>query len=434
MKNLLLAISFIFSSIITFSQKKQNSDLAERITNAAIEIESKCIAWRRLIHENPELGNREFKTAKLIADHLRSLGIEVKEGVARTGVVGILRGSKPGPCVALRADMDALPVTERANLPFASKATTQYQGQEVGVMHACGHDAHVAMLMSVAEILSRMKNDLKGTVKFIFQPAEEGPPAGEEGGASMMVKEGVMDDPKVDVIFGLHIESFIEQGQIHYKPGAFMAAADFFTIKIKGKASHGSQPWLGIDPISISAQIINNLQTIVSRQSELTKAPVVITVGKIQGGVRSNIISEECEMQGTIRTLDSAMRTQVLRNFHHVIQMTAEAGGATAEVSIDEMTLVTYNDPPLVKRMLPSLEKATGPGKVIERPWVTGGEDFSFYSLKAPSFFFYLGGMPKGNDPQKAPPHHTPDFMIDEAGMQTGIKAFCHLVFDYMNK
>lgn len=433
MKKLISLLLLLPAFSMTFSQKARTATLREKISKAAAAIETKCVEWRRQIHEYPELGNREFKTAKLIADHLKSLGIDVQEGVAKTGVVGILRGGKPGPVVALRADMDALPVTERANLSFASKQKTEYQGAEVGVMHACGHDTHVAMLMSVAEILSGMRSELKGTVKFIFQPAEEGPPVGEEGGAKLMVQEGVMDNPKVDAIFGLHIESFIEAGQIHYKPGAFMAAADFFTIKVKGKASHGSQPWLGVDPISISAQIINGLQTIVSRQSELTKAPVVISVGKIQGGVRTNIISEECIMQGTIRTLDSGMRTQVLNNFRHVVNTIAEAGGGSAEISIDEMTLVTYNEPDLVKKMIPSLQAAAGVNNVKERQWVTGAEDFSFYSLKAPAFFFYLGGMPVGNDPLKAPPHHTPDFFIDEKGMQTGIKAFCHLVFDYLN-
>lgn len=434
MKNFFVLAIIAISSNMLFAQSKRSKGNEEKILKAVNAIESKCIAWRRQIHQNPELGNREFKTAKLVADHLRSLGIEVKEGVAKTGVVGILRGAKPGPCVALRADMDALPVTERANLEFASKVKTTYMGSEVGVMHACGHDTHVAMLMSVAEILSGMKSELSGTVKFIFQPAEEGPPAGEEGGAKLMVEEGVMDDPKVDVIFGLHIESFIEAGQIHYKPGAFMAAADFFTIKVKGKPSHGSQPWLGVDPISISAQIINGLQTVVSRQSELTKSPVVITIGRIEGGVRSNIISEECVMNGTIRTLDNKLRDEVLQNFKNMITKTAEAGGGSAEVTIDEMTLVTYNEPALVKEMLPSLIKTAGAENVIEREWVTGGEDFSFYSLKAPAFFFYLGGMPKGNDPAKAPPHHTPDFFIDEAGMKTGILAFCNLVFDYMQK
>ncbi|MFI5132366.1 MAG: amidohydrolase, partial [Chitinophagales bacterium] len=299
-----LCAGFAFFLIIQTSAQTDIANLKEKSRIAADKIEPKSIEWRRALHEHPELGNREVNTAKLIAAHLRKLGLEVKEGVAKTGVVGILRGGKPGPCIGLRADMDALPIVEKANISFASKVKSNYNGQEVGVMHACGHDTHVAMLMSVAEILSAMKNDLKGTVKFIFQPAEEGPPEGEEGGAPLMVKQGVMEDPKVDVIFGLHIESNIEVGQIQYKPGAFMASSDWFHIVVKGKGSHGSQPWLGVDPIEISAQIIGGLQTIVSRQSELTKAPVVITVGKINAGVRSNIIPEECVMDGTIRTLD----------------------------------------------------------------------------------------------------------------------------------
>jgi amidohydrolase len=318
-------------------------------------------------------------------------------------------------------------------VPFASKVKSNYNGQEVGVMHACGHDTHVAMLMSVAEILASMKSDLKGTVKFIFQPSEEGPPEGEEGGAPLMVKEGVMDNPKVEAVFGMHIESNIEAGQIQYKPGAFMASSDWFHIVVKGKGSHGSQPWLGIDPIVISAQIIEGLKTIVIRQSELTKAPVVITVGKINAGVRSNIIPEECVMDGTIRTLDSKMQEEVWERIKHTVTNIAEAGGATATVSIDTKTLVTYNTPELVKKMIPSLQSAAGMNNVTEREWVTGAEDFSYYGTKAPSFFFYLGGMPKGNDPKKAPPHHTADFFVDDAGMKTGIKAFCHLVIDYMN-
>jgi len=433
MKLLFLTLLFVPSSLFLCAQKKSNADQTSKINTAADNIESKCIAWRRDIHEHPELGNNEHRTAKIIADHLRSLGIEVKEGVGKTGVVGILKGARPGPCIALRADMDGLPIVERVDLPFASKVKSTYNGQEVGVMHACGHDTHVAILMSVAEILAGMKNELKGSVKFVFQPAEEGPPEGEEGGAPLMIKEGVMDNPRVDVIFGLHIESFIEAGQIHYKPGAFMASSDWFTIKVKGKGSHGSQPWLGVDPISIAAQITEALQTIVGRQMELVKAPVIITVGKIHGGIRNNIIPDDCIMDGTIRTLDSKMQQEVQQRIKTTATKIAEAWGATAEVSFDAKTLVTYNPPDLVKKMLPSLQSAAGVDNVIERNWVTGSEDFSFYGTKAPSFFFYLGGMPKGNDPEKAPPHHTAQFYVDDAGMKTGIKAFLNLVFDYMN-
>ena len=426
-------IPILFILSIKLNAQSDIAKLKERVSAAADKIETKCITWRRDIHQHPELGNREFRTSKLISEHLKKLGIEVKEGVAKTGVVGILRGGKPGPCIALRSDMDALPIIENVNIPFASKEKSTYNGQEVGVMHACGHDSHVAMLMSVAEILSAMKNEIKGTVKFIFQPSEEGPPEGEEGGAPLMVKEGVMDNPKVDVIFGLHIESNIEVGRIEYKPGAFMASSDWFTIKVKGKGSHGSQPWLGIDPIQISAQIIEGLQNIVSRQSELTKAPLVITVGKINGGVRSNIIPDECVMYGTIRTLDNNMQKEVYQKIKLTATKIAEASGAAAEITIDTKTLVTYNTPELVKKMIPSLQSAAGIDNVAEREWVTGAEDFSYYGTKAPSFFFYLGGMPKGNDSKKAPPHHTAEFYIDESGMKTGIKAFCDLIIDYMN-
>lgn len=422
---------------LSFCMGEAQSDISKLKTRVAAEadkIEPKCIAWRRQIHEYPELGNRETKTARLIADHLRKLGLEVTEGVAKTGVVALLKGGKPGPCIALRADMDALPIIEKPNVPFASKQKAQYNGQEVGVMHACGHDTHVAMLMSTAEILTAMKSDISGTIKFIFQPSEEGPPEGEEGGAALMVKEGVMDNPKVDAIFGLHIESNIEIGHIHYKPGAFMASSDWFRIVVKGKGSHGSQPWLGVDPISVAAQIINGLQTVVSRQSELTKAPVVITVGKINGGVRNNIIPDECVLDGTIRTLDNKMQQEVHTKIKHTATHIAEAAGAVADVTIDTKTLVTYNTPALVSQMIPSLQSAAGIANVSEREWVTGAEDFSYYGTKAPAFFFYLGGMPKGKDPKSAPPHHTADFFVDEGGMKTGIKAFCHLVIDYMNK
>ncbi len=426
-------LSIALFSVTMLSAQSESEKLKAKAFAAADKATAKCIEWRHDFHQNPELGNREFRTSKIIADHFKKLGIETKENVAKTGVVGILRGAKPGPCIALRADIDALPVIERVNLPWASKQKTTYNGQEVGVMHACGHDTHTAMLMAVAEVLSGMKNELKGTVKFIFQPAEEGPPEGEEGGAALMVKEGVMDNPKVDAIFGLHIESDIEAGTIEYKPGAFMASSDWFHIVVKGKGSHGSQPWKGVDPIQISAQIIEGLQSVVSRQMELTKAPVVITVGKIHSGVRNNIIPEECVMDGTIRTLDSKMQTEVHQRIKWTAEKIAEASGAVAEVSFDTKTLVTYNTPELVKKMLPSLEAATGMGKIKEREWVTGAEDFSYYGTKAPSFFFYLGGMPKGKDPKTAPPHHTADFYVDDSGMITGIRAFCSLVIDYMN-
>ncbi len=421
-----------FCLVVVGVASAQKTDTA-RISLAANKIEPKTIAWRRDFHEFPELGNNETRTAKIIATHLKSLGLDVKEGVAKTGVVALLTGSKPGPCIALRSDIDGLPVTEKTGLPFASKVKTAYGDQEVGTMHACGHDTHMAILMSVAEVLSGMKDKIHGSIKFIFQPAEEGLPAGEEGGAPLMIKEGVMDNPKVDVIFGLHIWSSIEAGKLSYKPGAFMASSDWFTIKVKGKSAHGSMPWLGVDPITISAQIIDGLQTIVSRQSELTKAPVVITVGKFHSGVRSNIMPEEALLEGTIRTLDSGMQADVHRRFRQTVEGIAAAGGATADVSIDTKTLVTFNTPALVEQMIPSLEKSAGKGNVLLMNWTTGAEDFSYYGLKAPSFFFYLGGMKKGQDPTTATPHHTAEFTIDESAMKLGVKTFCNLVFDYMN-
>jgi amidohydrolase len=432
MRNFILPLSLLIISNALVAQKK-TTDLTEKISIAADNIESKCIAWRRDIHQHPELGNNEYRTAKLIANHLRSLGIEVQEGVGKTGVVGILKGAKPGPCIGLRADMDALPVVERVDLPFASKVKAIYNGQDVGVMHACGHDTHVAILMSVAEILAGMKNELKGTIKFIFQPAEEGPPEGEEGGAPLMIKEGVLENPKVDVMFGLHIGSQTDAGKITYRSGGVMASSDWFTIKVKGKQTHGASPWGGIDPVVVSAQIINGLQTIVSRQTDLTKNPAVISVSTVHGGVRSNIIPEEVTMTGTIRTLD----TGVQRIIHEKMKLTAskiaEASGATAETIIETKTLVTYNDPALTKQMIPSFVKAAGEQNVMEVPPQTGAEDFSYFAEKVPSLFFFIGGKQPGVDPKKVFPHHTPDFWIDESGMKTGIKAFLHLVFDYMN-
>jgi amidohydrolase len=405
--------------------------IQQQVDQKAKALSSKLIEWRRHLHQHPELGNREFKTAAFIAAHLRKLGIEVQTGVAKTGVVGILRGGKPGPVVALRADMDALPVLERVNVPFASKDSADYLGQQMPVMHACGHDSHVSILMGTAEVLAGMKKDIAGTVKFIFQPAEEGPPGTEEGGAPLMVKEGVMDNPKVDAVFGLHISSSTEVGTIKYKPGPFMASSDWFTIKVKGKQAHGSQPWGSIDPIVTAAQIINGLQTIVSRQENIVKAPVVITVGKFHSGVRSNIIPEEAVLDGTIRTLDSDMQKEVHDRIRRMAENIAAANGAKVEVTIDTKTLVTFNDSALVNMMLPSLQRAAGPGHITTELWTTGAEDFSYFGTKAPAFFFNLGGMPKGANPQNAPGHHTPEFYIDDSQLDTGVKAFCNIVFDY---
>ncbi len=431
MKKILISFLLLFS-VSSFSQ---TNDLRNKISIAADKIEPKVIAWRRDIHEHPELGNHETRTAGIIAKHLQSLGIEVTTGVAKTGVVGILKGGKPGPVVALRADMDALPVTERVDVPFASKVKTMYNGQEVGVMHACGHDSHVAILMGVAEILSSMKNDLKGTVKFIFQPAEEGPPAGEEGGAELMVKEGVMENPKVDVVFGLHINSQTEVGKISYRPGGTMAGVNDMKITIKGRSAHGAYPWSSIDPIVVSAQIINNLQTIVSRNLNVTENAGVVTIGAINAGNRPNIIPEQAEMLGTVRSFTKEDEAMMIDRIKQIVTKTAEAAGATADIKLPYTSHypVTYNDPALTEKMLPSLRKTAGDANVLLKPPVTGAEDFSFYQKKAPGLFIFLGGMPKGGDPKTAPSHHTPDFYIDESGFKLGVKALANLTVDYMN-
>lgn len=424
----ILSVSLMVLLSATFVFAK---DMSKEINAATEKIMPKLVKWRRHIHENPELSNREFKTAKYVEEHLRSLGLEVKTGIAKTGVIGILKGSQPGPTIGLRADMDALPVKERVDIPFASKVMADYNGVQTPVMHACGHDTHVAILMGTAEVLAGMKDKIKGTVVFIFQPAEEGPPEGETGGAELMVEEGVMDDPKIDAIFGIHINSQTEIGTIRYKKGATMASSDWFKIKINGKQAHGSAPWAGVDPIVTATLIINGLQTIVSRQSILTKAPVVITVGKINAGVRENIIPETLEMAGTIRTLDSEMQKDVHERIRHTVKTIAESQGATAEVEIDTKTLVTFNTPELVEKMLPSLEKSVGKANVIESEWTTGAEDFSYFGTKAPAFYFFVGGMPKGKNPAEAAGHHTPDFYLDDSRLDVGVKAFANIVFDY---
>nr|WP_229249428.1 amidohydrolase [Dyadobacter sandarakinus] len=420
----------VMASSASFAQ----GSLTAAIDQRAAALDGKVVTWRRDFHQNPELGNREFKTAEKVAAHLKKLGIEVQSGVAKTGVVGLLKGGKPGPVVALRADMDALPVTERGDLPFKSAATASYNGQQTGVMHACGHDTHIAILMGVAEVLSGMKADLRGTVKFIFQPAEEGAPQGEEGGAKLMVKEGVLENPVVEAVFGLHIDSQIEVGKIAYRPGATMAAVDFYSIDVLGKQTHGAYPWSGIDPVVTSAQIVTGLQTIVSRNLNLTKAPAVVTVGAIHGGIRENIIPESVRMIGTIRTFDEEMHTFVHQRVNEIATNIAESAGARATVKIDVLYPVTYNNEALTEKMIGTLQNVAGKDNVQLIPAKTGAEDFSYYQQKVPGFFFFLGGMPKGKKVSEAAPHHTPDFYVDEGSLVLGIRSLSRLAVDYLEK
>ena len=411
-------------------QEGKSSPLWSEIDRLAAEVEPKAIVWRRDLHQNPELSNREFRTSKVVAEHLRSLGLEVKTGVAHTGVVGILRGKKEGPVVALRADMDALPVTEAVNVPFASKARTQYDGKEVGVMHACGHDAHTAMLMAVAEVLAKIKDRLPGTVKFIFQPSEEGAPRGEEGGARLMVREGVLESPKPDAIFGLHVMPF-PVGTMAYRSGGVMASNDYLNITVTGSQTHGGLPWNGVDPIVVSSQIILGLQTIVSRQTDLTASPAVISIGIIQGGTRGNIIPDKVEMTGTVRTLDPKIRQEIHDRIQKMVKMIAESGGAKAEVNIRRGAPVTYNDPDLTRQMAPTLERVAGKGRLLIAQQSTGAEDFAFYQEKVPGVYFFIGITPQGGKPV---PIHSPDFFVDEKALVNGIRAMANMAVDYLAK
>ena len=403
-----------------------------KLEKQAQDLEPKIIEWRRYFHQNPELSNRETKTGARIAEQLKALGLEVQYPIARTGVVALLKGAKPGQVIALRADIDALPVTERNSLAFASKEKAVFNGMETGVMHACGHDGHMSILLAVADILSRNRSELRGTIKFIFQPAEEGAPTGEEGGAALMVKEGVLDNPKVDVIFGLHLQSLVPTGTVAYRPEGLMASVDNLNIRVKGRGAHGATPWDSVDPIVVSSEIILGLQTIVSRQTELTKAAAVITVGSLHAGIRRNIIPEEAIMEGTIRTFNADMQKKV----HDKIKLTAtkiaESAGATAEVGIDILYPVTFNDVALTKQMAPSLQRAVGKenAKVISP--VTMGEDFSFYQQKVPGFFFFVGAYPADMKLRAQPTHHTADFMIDERSLVIGVKSLMALTTDYM--
>ena len=426
MKKLFTRFSLLFA-LISFSAGAQISD------STFSSIESKVIQWRHEIHQNPELSNREFNTAKKVAAHLESLGIEVTTGIAITGVVGILKGNKPGKVVALRADMDGLPVTERNSLPYKSQATAIFNNQQTGVMHACGHDTHIAILMGVAEILAENR-DFAGTVKFIFQPAEEGPPAGEEGGALLMVQEGVLKNPDVDAIFGLHISSETPVGHINYKTKGIMAAADSFKIVVGGKQSHGSTPWKSIDPIMISSQIINGIQTIISRNSQLTNEGAVVSVGAIHAGIRSNIIPESAEMIGTIRTLDEDMQNIIHERLYDMVPQIAAAYGGTATVTINKTAALTYNDEVLTQMMVPTLERAVGASNIHVIEAITGAEDFSYFQQQIPGLYFFLGGMDPAMNPADAPSHHTPDFVVQDEGMIHGVKVMVDLALDYLNQ
>jgi amidohydrolase len=407
------------------------SSLHAEIDRRAVEVEPKVVAWRRDIHAHPELGNRETRTAALVAAHLGALGLDVRTGVARTGVVGLLRGGRPGPVVALRADMDALPVTEEVDLPFKSTVRTTYNGRETGVMHACGHDNHVAMLMGAAEVLQGMRARLQGSVKFIFQPAEEGPPAGEEGGAEVMVREGVLDDPKVDAIFGLHVFPY-PTGSLHTRPGGLMASSDTLRIVVRGRQTHGALPWRGVDPVVAASQVVLALQTVASRRVDLTKSPVVVTIGSIQGGNRSNIIPDEVRLEGTLRAFDPEVRRELHEHVRRVAVAAAAAAGAEATVEIELGAAVTVNDPALVARMGETLRRVGGARVELDARPTTTAEDFSAFQEVVPGMFVFLGVTPPERDPQTAAPNHSPRFFADEAALVTGVRALASLAADYL--
>jgi amidohydrolase len=403
-----------------------------RLDAEAAALEQKVIGWRRDFHRHPELSNREVRTAGIVADHLRALGFAVQTGVAHTGVVGLLDSARPGPVIALRADMDALPVAEEVDLPFASKERTTFNGQEVGVMHACGHDCHVAILMGVAELLAGMKTQLQGRIKFIFQPAEEGPPPGEEGGAAMMIKQGVLENPKPDVIFGLHVFAGVEAGTIAYRPGPALASSDRIRIVVNGRQTHAALPWRGVDPIVISSQIVLGLQTIVSRQVDVTLEPAVVSIGAIKGGVRDNIIPDAVEMLGTVRTFNEEMRADIHDRIHKTVELIAQSAGATAQVHFDNAYPVTVNNIPLTERMVPTLERVAGKDNVFVGQKITGYEDFSYYQQKIPGFFYFIGITPRGVDRKQSAPNHSPRFFVDESALLLGVRSLANLTLDYM--
>lgn len=421
---------FLLACLCTAAVGADASSLRDIVDARVPEVSDQVVEWRRDIHANPELGNREFRTAALVADHLRSLGMEVRTEVAHTGVIGILRGGKPGPVVGLRADMDALPVTEQVDLPFASKVTTEYNGQEVGVMHACGHDNHVAVLMGTASVLASMRDELPGTVMFLFQPAEEGAPAGEEGGAELMLAEGAFDEIKPDAVFGLHVFPG-PTGTIGYNTGGVMAASDALKILVRGRQTHAAYPWMGVDPVVTASQIVVGLQTIVSRQANLLEGPAVVSIAMIHGGVRGNIIPDEVELEGTIRNLNSETRTLIHERVHRVAESIAASAGAEVEVTITPGYPVTVNDAGLTGQMLPTLQWASG-DRVEVIPPKLAAEDFSYFAQEAPGLYFSLGVTPPENYPEKAIPNHSPFFFADEDALPIGVRAMAGLAVDFM--
>ena len=407
-------------------------DPGAQIDARAAALESKVIGWRRDLHQHPELSNREVRTAGVVAEHLRALGLKVQTGVAHTGVVGLLDSGRPGPVIALRADMDALPVTEEVDLPFASRTRANFNGQDVGVMHACGHDCHVAILMGVVELLAVMKQQLAGSIKFIFQPAEEGPPPGEDGGAALMIRQGVLENPKPDVIFGLHVFAGVEAGTIAYRPGPAMASSDRILVTVTGRQTHGALPWRGVDPIVISSQIVLGLQTIISRQVDVSLEPAVVSIGAIKGGVRDNIIPGIVEMLGTVRTFNEDMRADIHARIRNTVEMIARSAGASAQVHFDNAYPVTVNDVSLTERMVPTLQRVAGADKVFVGQKITGYEDFSYYQQKIPGFFYFLGITPRGTDRKQSAPNHSPRFFVDESALVLGVRSLAHLTLDCM--
>ncbi len=405
------------------------------VAAAAARLQGRVVEWRRDFHAHPELSNREERTSAKVAEHLRALGLEPKTGVARHGVVAVIKGGQPGPKIALRADMDALPVTEQTGLPFASTATAEYRGEKVGVMHACGHDAHTAMLLGVADTLVAMRDSLPGEVMLIFQPAEEGAPPPEEGGAALMLKQGLFRDFKPEAVFGLHVFSTVQAGKIAVRSGPLMAASDRFGITVTGRQTHGSAPWNGVDPIVATADLIGTAQTIVSRRTNIAKLPAVVTFGAIKGGIRYNIIPDDVEMVGTIRTFDPAMRTQIFNDLRNVAEHTAAAHGASARTEIyqNDGNPATVNDPALTARMLPSLQAVVGKDNVYEPPLQMGSEDFSLYALEVPSMFFFVGSTAAGIDPATAPSNHSPRFLLDEKALDVGLRALLQVSLDYLH-